>query len=196
MSTPPTNAGAVVMANALRKDLERRTASLKSLFQSEITASARNIQEEDFKRLFLPWFAGEQKDTDGQLMQVWLNVAGSPYASVDLVNEMGTVVGVVPPIQDRNVIPIKSDRGDTSLDYLFMRANNTASLSPKAAVNELAVGLKKRFGNTYDQQSLAGARQKWVELLQHYGKGPAGAGAFSGEGPNNKPDGEIELVYD
>lgn len=183
------------MAQALRKDLERRTASLKSLFATELGATDRYVTKAIFETYFLPWFSGETKDEDGALYNQWVTIAGSAFDPVLIKDENNDTFAVVPPLKDRDVVPVKLDRGDTSLEFVFMQAANMAMLSPKAAMTQLADTLQQRYNNSFDTSHLTKTQVAWIDLLAKFGKGQKVLGR-GGVAPTSGQDDGVEMVYD
>lgn len=183
------------MAQALRKDLERRTASLKTLFASEIGATDRYVTKAIFEAYFLPWFSGETKDESGALYNHWVTIAGSPFDPVLIKDENNETIAVVPPLKDRDVVPVKLEREGNSLEFIFMQAANMAMLSPKAAMNQLAGTLHGRYNTSFDQNHLTKTQAAWIELLAKFGKGQKVLGQ-AGTQPIGGQDDGVEMVYD
>lgn len=66
--------------------------------------SSRNkLPEQLFKSNFLPLFAGQETQSEVTL-GLWVSVAGTPFAEVDIIDDNGQVLFTVPPIFERHIV--------------------------------------------------------------------------------------------
>ena len=153
------------------KDLTNRSNMLKSMFAEVEEEHIHSIPENIFVNMFLPLFSGESKDNRTELLEQWYTVAGTPYTSVNIINEQGIIVAVVPPILNRNAIPVVAKREERrSLDTMFDYAKQKASLSPNLAHSVVITELNGRFLSKAEDTPNTDISAKWEALLAHYGK--------------------------
>jgi len=98
------------MSNLLNQAEQIRESRLKDkiteihdLLTIEQPEDIASIPENVFVAIFLPWFAGQS--TDPRIdVNTWLNISGSPYKSVKVIDSSGDVSYVIPPLFDRTII--------------------------------------------------------------------------------------------
>lgn len=172
MITNPKRIGYEEMAV---RDFQQRSAALKKLFVTNFQGIQRKIPELILRTYFLDWFSGKVKDTDGSIRVQWLNIAGSMYEPVMIVDANGNAVRRVPPLCDRNVVGVAmrtaegKSKTDPSVGSLLERANNTATLNANMANNQLATKLSDNFLATTTSSANAELVAEWRELLAYYG---------------------------
>lgn len=174
------------------KDLVQRTNSLKGLFSDIVPSVERKIPEVLFVKHFLAWFAGEQKDTDGQLMRNWRQIAGSVLNPVMIIDETGADVIKVPPLHDRNVVPIRVKRA-ADVGFMLDKSAKVAALNPNLADKQLEKELEGNYLADKKHEADPQLVAEWKALLTHFGKGETPtAGPASTAGGSD----EIELEYE
>lgn len=157
------------MQRQMHEDLVLRTAALKRGFQAIEKTATRQVSEEIFLAYYLDLFTGKSTENRDNLLSYWYAIAGTPYTPVDVINSRGEIVVTVPPILNRNTIPVKSDRPqETDLSYVFDVAQQQASLSPTMANNTVANTLTGRFLKEIDSGSVASLKEQWEVLFAHY----------------------------
>lgn len=87
------------------------------------------IQEVEFVKKYLPLFTKYAKENKWPI-EYWLNIAQSPYNTVD-VYDGGTYLYTVPPLLDSSTDVIN---GDTGLYEDIMQAQQKMSIHPKLGV--------------------------------------------------------------
>lgn len=166
--------GMISPGDMLYDDMKRRTRLLKEELDPILYAAQNSIEEEAFKRFFLPLFAGEfssDKAKYTHAISAWCRVAGNPYASVNVVS-MGKIVAVVPPIR-ANILTGKPDldRLQTTSSMLDDAANH-ATISPKGAQAMIVNSLHQRYMTNIPRPDLTKDEKAWFDLLNRYGKAP------------------------
>ena len=157
--------------NLIWNDLTNRSNMLKNMFAEVEVEYMHSIPEDIFVNMFLPLFSGESLENKNELLQQWYTVAGTPYAAVNVIDPNGVVVAVVPPILNRNAIPVVAKReGRGSLETLFDHARQKATMSPNLAQNIVINELKGRFLEKAETGPNSGLTAQWEALLAHYGK--------------------------
>ena len=147
-----------------------------------------------FNTHFAPFLFGEvplQKDSE--LFSTWIGIAGSPMASVDIINKAGQVEFTVPPLFDTNVIDIlRKDRG---LNQVIDNYNNYSNALPAVAMgfvkNNLLPAADEAIANSDHKEALSG----WAKVAQYYNKlpGKQTEATPAGDISNN---GDDDLSYD
>jgi hypothetical protein len=165
----PAQSGDLLMA-----DLQRKTAALHKQLDPILHDAQNSIEEEDFKRYFLPLFAGEVKEKDKMLeiLAVWYRVASSPYSAVN-VTANGQIIAIVPPVKV-NVLSGKPVM-DTNKEVktLFDDAAHLATLvGGTKAQNVIINGLSERYFKNVPRPDLSKEERAWFDLLNRYGKAP------------------------
>ena len=160
------------MREQLWRSLEARTESLKQQFAQVEDANIRSVPEDIFLYHFLPTFSGENKENIQGVLSYWYAISGTPYAPVKVINEHGTVVAVVPPVLDREALPVTGKRNERGgdMDSVFENARQKASLSPNLAQSMIVGELEKRFLNKVTDKPNSKIQEQWIALLKHYGK--------------------------
>jgi|JFJP01.1.fsa_nt_gi hypothetical protein len=153
----------------MEKQFDERLEFLKEGFASMEKYNVRNIPDIMFRTYFLPYFSGEMEDSDNEVLSTWINIAGSTYSAVNILDNNGKVIARVPPIHDRDVIsPIVNRNED--LSYIFKLAREKASLSPRLANNIVNDELNNRLNNLSADHDSSTLEKEWIELFQYYGK--------------------------
>ncbi len=115
--TPQTTQGAVPSddpilnrRNASPQDLQRVQSQMISSLVKDAhavlvtgPAARKKLPEQIFKSTFLPMFAGQETHPD-ITVGVWISIAGTPFAEVDIIDEQGQTLFSVPPIFERSIV--------------------------------------------------------------------------------------------
>lgn len=160
-----------VMLNAIRRDLKNKENVLKKQFAEVEQNNKPTVPENIFVFHFLPLFSGESTANKESLLENWYLIAGTPYHEVNVINESGEVVAVVPPILNRKILPIKTERDKgADLDSMFKTAIQNSSLHPNLGNKMIISELSSRFLNHLSLENNAVLKESWDKLLSHYGK--------------------------
>jgi len=157
----------------LLEDMQRRTSELKKDLMPLLQTSQSNIQEEDFIRYFLPLFAGDYAKEASKFSETlvqWYRVAGSPFASVNVVKN-GQIVAVVPAVK-KNILSGRHSGRLDDVGMIFENAKQRATLHPKFAQNATVAALHERFLTNIPRPDLSEEQRKWFDLLNRYGRAP------------------------
>jgi hypothetical protein len=152
--------------------LQDQIDSIKEQFQQLDRLDVRTVPENIFVHHFLPVFAGEKKENVQETVAMWVNIAGSNFHPVNVVNNQGQVVAQVPPLQNNKALdPSKST---SNLAYAVKESRAKAELSPIGAQAMLTNQLSSKLDNmTQDFTSKnKPLEDMWMDLLNKYGKGP------------------------
>ena len=132
-------------------------------------SGGRNIEERYFVYFFLPLFCGESTENASELMNIWHNVAGTLMNSVDVIDESGRVVAVVPPIHDNKVIELNSNNRD-NLVYNLQTAEKISALSPGLGQSIAAKTLDEKAASLLGNGEAVNLIDMWNKLFAYYEK--------------------------
>lgn len=152
--------------------LQTQINTIKEQFNQLDRLDVRTIPEAIFVHHFLPVFSGERTENAQEALSMWVNIAGSNFHPVNVINNQGDVVAQVPPLQNNRVLdPAKSA---SNLSYAVTESNARANLSPLGAQAMLTNQLTNKLTSmTADLESKNKPHeQMWADLLSKYGKAP------------------------
>ena len=159
-----------VMSEQIRRDSERRTQSLISDFTSVVTDTKKKFPEEMFRKYYVTFFSGIKSEHDNMLLNNWYAIAGSPFDEVDLVDGAGRIVATVPPVLNRDIIPIVTARQPgISVDFAMETARQQSSLSPRMAQTRLTTSLNEKFIKP-DESTTKTVQERWTALMKRYAR--------------------------
>jgi hypothetical protein len=161
-----------IFASIQEKQFKEHIQEMKLGFDSLNQLNVRSIPEVLFVNNFLPLFCGEISNKlpmFNDLLNVWLNIAGTNYSPVNVVDNKGNVIIVVPPINDKDILkPIISRTEDIA--YVFMEAKAKSVMSPSIGANIIAEGLGSRISSLITQEKPTTIQEQWTKLFTHYSK--------------------------
>lgn len=108
------------------------SAALEGISKKDVT----RLPERNFVEVCLPFFAGDTKPKYPIDMNTWLNIAGGPYCSVDVIDNKGQVLFTIPPIFDRSAID-PTAKGRHSMAHIVATTNLYVKQHPKLGANYL-----------------------------------------------------------
>lgn len=155
-----------IQTNMLKEQIE----TIRGQFEQLDRLDVRTIPENIFVHHFLPVFSGEKTENVQEALAMWVNIAGSNFHSVNVVNPQGEVVAQVPPLQNNNALD--PSKKHTNLAYTLKEAQVKSELSPMAAQSLLSNQLIGKLDNmTQDiAEKNKPLEQRWTDLLAKYGK--------------------------
>lgn len=123
--------------DALAAHYSSLNSSIKDVHKLLVSGEAvRNTLPEDiFKNYFLPMFAGLETHPDASV-GVWISIAGTPFAEVDIIDKSGQVLFTVPPIFERNIVDPTKQR-NLPLSVVTDTVEKMIKQSPYRAVSFL-----------------------------------------------------------
>lgn len=153
--------------------LQTQINTIKEQFRQLDKLDVRTIPEAIFVHHFLPVFSGERTENAQEALSMWVNIAGSNFHPVNVVNNRGEVVAQVPPLQNNAVLDPSSS--NSNLGYAVKESNAKANLSPLGAQAMLTNQLTNKLTSmTVNLESKNKPHEKmWNDLLAKYGKAPA-----------------------
>jgi hypothetical protein len=107
-------------------------------------------------KYFIPYFKGEKKSD--YIIVKWIELAGSPFLPVKLIDEEGNIVDEVPPLYANKV----KEKTDTKFSILIdkVKTNNRLMQGKGDAI------LKKTLQKEIEHLNIT--TEKWLELLNKY----------------------------
>lgn len=166
-------------------------------FQKEILDTIKDVNnklpEEIFVGVFLPYFSGEVQSThDNNLVANWISVAGSPMASVDIIDNSGTKLYTVPPIMDTSIIDISNRNKTISFKDILVQAEvngrNIKGDGERFALKEFS----EKADSIILSKEVSEKEAEWVAILSRYGK----AANITKANTTNKTTDSIEEFFE
>lgn len=117
--------------------------------------NTRRFPEHLFRRNFLPIISGEAyralpegktaEELHEEATGLWLNIAGSMYAEVDVVDGFGKVVFTMPALADTSGLNTTLEVSDPGLASVTENYHRKISGLPEFAARDLTVGLNRKL---------------------------------------------------
>ena len=117
------------------------------------------LNEEAFKNLYLPYIIG-QKHNDNFVVK-WIELAGSPFKEVDLVDNEGNIVNTLPPLI-KNAINGDDDSSLNNLSGAITEGKLQEDTYGKSAILEKTT---RTIANHLDDLQ---TNKEWVKALKPY----------------------------
>lgn len=154
------------------------------------TAEKAKFPVDLFTEHFAPYFFGDKPvPKDADIFGTWVGIAGSPMASVDVVNKTGKVEFTVPPLFDTNVLDLQNRN---NLSRVIDNYNNYSNSLPAMAMgyvkNNLLPAAEEAVGKPTHSEALVG----WAKIAQYYNRAsPTENNKDSQEGIANNTDDDL-----
>lgn len=136
------------------------------------------MPEGAFKEIFLPMFVDQNNNTHHQVMANWVQISGSPFKSVHVVddNDRSKILFTVPPISERsalNNLEVTDKDGNPlqTIAHVIDTYGKLQGTGPGVAENYLNEQLNKRFELMRNTPDYIKNYQAWKEIFARYGKG-------------------------
>ena len=131
----------------------------------------RELPEALFKELYLPYFAGQDNiNSRPDLIEKWLNVAGTGFSEVNLINDSGEVIATVPGLS--STLHLQVSTSSVNLSDACRQAEIVGSQIKSLGTryfNSALLAREKELIDTIVPDSLESVKQKWNEVFQHFG---------------------------
>ncbi len=158
-------------------------------FALDDSVELNRIQEPFFVNVFLPFFAdGKNPIYPNVDLQMWLNVAHSPYNEVIVTDTAGVELYRVPPLCDKNSFkPLDGKREDRNMPTIFDMTQTMMAIGKQGyqqMMNYFTNELQRRdfmFVKTPDSQAIV---QRWNDILARYGRTTVPIAAAEGNSAN------------
>ncbi len=165
---------------AVKQQLRQRIGDELTKIQNGINEVAPSdvvrLPEYHFTQVFLPFFAGDENTMYKANLLTWVNMAGGPYRSVDVIDQNGNVLFRVPPVMDRSAInPVKNrsiDIKGSSLSHVVATVSQLNQIHPTRGQEYLSKELTKRALVMRVPTNVASDLSTWNAIFTRYGRPP------------------------
>lgn len=130
------------------------------------------LPESIFVQVFLPFFCGEKSINDEKdILVKWVSIAGSPTKEVQIIDDNGDDLFVVPALMDSTIIDIKNDsQGQTFLSIIANYELHKNQL-PVVGENYLKNSIDEKMKTlTKDSTAHESNEKSWNEIFIRYNK--------------------------
>lgn len=152
------------------------------LYKNELDTIAKNLQvfqetnkvrmpERMFANVFFPYFADGVNPHYNVDMGMWVNYAKSPFTSVEVYDENGHTVFVVPPVLERFAFKSNAASRSTMGDVLKL-AKQFANIHPSQGRAYLDAQLEKRTLLENMPEKMVEYLRVWNFIFKRYGREP------------------------
>lgn len=140
------------------QNIQKITNELQGGFQKDKAC----IPESIFVEYFLPYFTGEIAiDDESIILAKWIDLAGSPYSSVDLIDKNNNVVGEVPGIFSHGSTGPRDQR--TPMSTVIRKTEHLKTISPVRSREHMVREL-----NNYKTTADPNNDDRWQNLFRKY----------------------------
>ena len=156
------------LSSMIYEDYKNREDNLKQLFKGY--SNNNQMPEEVFVEKFLPYFAGYFNNQANELLVHWWTVAGNLFKEVDLIDSLGNVLKVVPPLIDRNVLSSEpvNKAGILPIDAVIDNIRNTGTNLPVVAASKEYAELQARYSRKLANKASPELQKRWIDFLKSY----------------------------
>jgi len=144
--------------------LTRINSNLETLDSETIP----KLQEHIFAGVFMPVFAGEENKY-GATLETWVNFAGGPYSSVDVIDRNGVVIFRVPPIFDRSTINSAPEKS-LNVSHIVATAQQYYRFHPNQGAAYLTGALDKCASILKVPANITKNLDFWNMVFKRYGR--------------------------
>ena len=179
------------LSSMIYEDYKNREDNLKQLFKGY--SNNNQMPEEVFVEKFLPYFAGYFNNQANELVVNWWAVAGNLFKEVDLIDSLGNVLKVVPPLIDRNVLSSEpvNKAGILPIDAVIDNIRNTGTNLPVVAASKEYAELQARYSKKLANKASPELQKRWIDFLKSYNIEP-----ITGIEEKNKTNTNISEMLD
>ena len=179
------------LSSMIYEDYKNREDNLKQLFKGY--SNNNQMPEEVFVEKFLPYFAGYFNNQANELVVNWWAVAGNLFKEVDLIDSLGNVLKVVPPLIDRNVLSSEpvNKAGILPIDAVIDNIRNTGTNLPVVAASKEYAELQARYSRKLANKASPELQKRWIDFLKSYNIEP-----ITGIEEKNKTNTNISEMLD
>jgi hypothetical protein len=176
--------------------IEANTRSLASSFEKNKQSWQRTLLLSEFERDFLYFFSGKAPEHATAYRQKWVEIAGTLFEEVLLLDALGNVVDTVPPFLSRDVHTTNTNNRQIKNALI---ENKSPALSPSIASNIQLAALSNLIVAD-DRFSVSAAEEhakRWRDFLARRGVDLTSPNQEKETTSGNKQDDEDSfLVYD
>lgn len=125
-----------------------------------------------FVQNFLPYFCGELDiSKNDEVIPYWYAIAGSPTKEVEIIDESGKSLFVVPSLTDTSIIDPSKEKGRINFAEIVHLAKLYSNQSPVAGENFINTQLADKFYKLTAKSKVFGDNEKrWLDIFVRYGK--------------------------
>jgi len=152
---------------AIQFDNELMSSAREILANSEVPDA--RISEEVFKQYFLPCFAGQEPFQEK--LSIWLNLAGGVHNPVQVVDDGGNPLFVVPATYSVDTFAINGRNKERSLDVstLITTVKRFNSVNPVKANEIMNNGFHQVALDMVDTSITPKIEAEWKSIFDRYG---------------------------
>lgn len=148
---------------------EREMADLERMRQDSVVT----IPEENFVRVFLPFFNGDEElNIYNVTMRHWHGVAGGPFNEVNVADRNGNIIYTVPPVFDNTAISVKETSVRDGLTEMINVVGLMAHQSPIKSSNFLRNYLTELHERMVDKTFVLEHILAWNKIFLRYDLDP------------------------
>ena len=133
----------------------------------------RIIPEVMFQEHFLPYFSGQQNlDENPDVLRNWITIAGSGFAEVNIVNQEGEVVGVVPGLN--STLGFQMSNSNVNLNNVMRQVELVRTQNPTGATELMVGALVEHTDSMFSDivpDTASVTAEKWRVIFERYGVG-------------------------
>ena len=167
----PNDLAYKAQAELLRQSLTEATQSVFEAHSILVeNVEKTKVPEPIFVDHFLPFFSGEHVDPRENRLSEWIAIAGSPMASVDVVDQNNNTVVTIPPVMNSDVISVTSSKMKP-ISTTFMQYDLEKTISPTGSSIALHNSLVERASGVISADSVTQntVKEAWDNVFRHYG---------------------------
>jgi hypothetical protein len=186
--------------DAKLNELDNVLTDISSGLGDNNLGNKRTIQEVYFVSIFLPLLYGDVTVSHTATLKDWINYAGGPYNSVDVVDAVGKVLFEVPSFYERNMIATKMGHEATPIAHILKTAQQYSQIHPVQGEMYLEQAMDKKTMVISNVKVVLSNLEKWDEIFMRYGK-PSIMAKIKNNTPNVSNDTTTsgdndELIYE
>ena len=179
------------IADHLREESQEKI----DLIYTRLNQGAQNARfpKDKFDLFFAPYFLGQKPiSKDSDIFSTWAGIAGSPMASVDIVDSNNNVVFTVPPLYNTSVIDLAKPESKIGMkleEYQMMSAD-----LPGRSIGYIEKELLPTLSKTISNITHDGYNEDWNNIAKHYNvpTGPTSENKESTNGIANNTDDDLQ----
>lgn len=133
----------------------------------------KQLPEHIFVQTFLPYFCGEQDlSTNKEILGLWIGVATTPTAEVEIISNTGMPLFRVPALIDTSIInPVRGEEQAIGFSRIIALANEYSRDIPIVGENILVKNLAIKAKEIQSKSTVFNENEKrWIEIFKRYGK--------------------------
>lgn len=162
--------------SAAEEKLTNDINDIANLFETSHKETLGRVDEGLFVNVFLPFFAGDEKQVYNVTTEMWLNLVHSPYNEAIVINAAGDELFRVPALFDRNAFkPLDNTDKDARMPSIFdmmQTVMNVGKQGYAAMINYFNNEMKRRDFMFAQAPDAAENIRRWNEIFVRYGRKP------------------------